>query len=127
MSNRKPYVRPMPRTWWLHHPFYRFYMIREATVLPLVFFTLSLTAGLICLVQGPQAWQGWLDYMAHPVVVLLNLVALIASLFHATTFFSMMPQVMPIRIKGKLLESKWVIGAQWGAVAVVSLIALVLI
>ena len=36
MSNRKPYVREVKRTWWKNHPFYRFYMLREATVLPLI-------------------------------------------------------------------------------------------
>ena len=39
MSNRKPYVREVKRTWWKNHPFYRFYMLREATVLPLILFT----------------------------------------------------------------------------------------
>ncbi|PSU38798.1 fumarate reductase subunit C, partial [Photobacterium frigidiphilum] len=43
MSNRKPYVREMTRTWWKDDPFYRFYMVREATILPLIFFTICLT------------------------------------------------------------------------------------
>lgn len=41
MSNRKPYIREVKRTWWKSNPFYRFYMVREATVLPLIVFTLS--------------------------------------------------------------------------------------
>jgi fumarate reductase subunit C len=124
MSNRKPYVREMNRTWWSNHPFYRFYMLREATVLPLVLFTVFLTFGLGALVKGPESWQTWLDFMANPFIVGINIVALLGSLLHAQTFFSMMPQVMPIRIKGKLLDKKLIVLGQWAAVAFISLIVL---
>ncbi|MDV2303540.1 fumarate reductase subunit FrdC [Vibrio cholerae] len=127
MSNRKPYVREMKRTWWKDHPFYRFYMVREATVLPLILFTLFLTVGLGSLVKGPEAWQIWLDFMANPLVIAINLVALAGSLFHAQTFFSMMPQVVPIRLGGKLVDRKIIVLAQWAAVAFISLIVLIVV
>ncbi|HGS4433259.1 TPA: fumarate reductase subunit FrdC [Vibrio cholerae] len=127
MSNRKPYVREMKRTWWKDHPFYRFYMVREATVLPLILFTLSLSVGLGSLVKGPEAWQTWLDFMANPLVIAINLVALAGSLFHAQTFFSMMPQVVPIRLGGKLVDKKIIVLAQWAAVAFISLIVLIVV
>ncbi|ANW24162.1 fumarate reductase subunit FrdC [Vibrio coralliilyticus] len=127
MSNRKPYVREVKRTWWKDHPFYRFYMLREATVLPLVLFTLFLTIGLGSLVKGPEAWQGWLGFMANPVVVAINIVALLGSLLHAQTFFSMMPQVMPIRLKGKPVDKKIIVLTQWAAVAFISLVVLVIV
>ncbi|MDW6004412.1 fumarate reductase subunit FrdC [Vibrio mangrovi] len=127
MSNRKPYIREVKRTWWKNNPFYRFYMLREGTVIPLIFFTLALTAGLLCLVKGPEAWQSWLNFMANPLVVAINIVALIASLFHAHTFFGMMPQVIPVRIKGKKLSTGIIVLGQWFIVAVISLLALVLI
>ncbi|MCG7489722.1 fumarate reductase subunit FrdC [Vibrio sp. Of14-4] len=127
MSNRKPYVREMTPTWWKSHPFYRFYMLREATVLPLVLFTICLLIGLGSLVKGPEAWQAWLEFMANPIVILINIVALIGSLFHAQTFFSMMPQVVPIRLKDKLIDKKLIIMAQWTAAIFISLIVLVVI
>ena len=127
MSNRKPYVREMSRTWWKDSSFYRFYMLREATVLPLIFFTICLTFGLGCLVKGPEAWQGWLNFMANPIVIILNILALAGSLFHAQTFFSMMPQVVPIRIKGKKLDKRIIVLAQWAVVAVITAIVLALV
>jgi fumarate reductase subunit C len=127
MSNRKPYVREIKRTWWNAHPFYRFYMIREATVLPLIFFTLCLIVGLGCLVKGPEAWNSWLGFMKNPVVGVINTLALFASLFHAHTFFGMMPQVVPVRVKGKLLSKRVVVLAQWAAVLVISALFLALI
>ncbi len=107
--------------------FYRFYMLREATVLPLILFTLFLTFGLGSLVKGPESWQAWLSFMSNPVVVAINIVALAGSLFHAHTFFGMMPQVMPIRIKGKLLDKKVIVLSQWAAVAAISLIVLIIV
>lgn len=127
MSHRKPYVREIKRTWWKHNPFYRFYMVREGTVLPLILFTLFLTVGLGALVKGPDAWASWLSFMSNPVVIVINLLALLGSLFHAHTFFGMMPQVMPVRIKGKLLDRRLIIGGQWAAVVVITALVLLLV
>ncbi|MCA2014717.1 fumarate reductase subunit FrdC [Vibrio tritonius] len=124
MSNRKPYVREMKRTWWQSSPFYRFYMVREATVLPLILFTLFITIGLGALVKGADAWASWLQFMANPVVIAINIVALAGSLFHAFTYFNMMPQVVPIRVGGKLLNKNIIVLSQWLIVAVISLIVL---
>ncbi|WP_456296386.1 fumarate reductase subunit FrdC [Vibrio sp. AK197] len=127
MSNRKPYVREVKATWWKSHPFYRFYMLREATVLPLILFTLFLTVGLAALVKGADAWQTWLNFMAHPIVIAINFVALAGSLFHAHTFFKMFPQVMPIRFKGKTVDTKVLVLGQWAAVAFISLVVLIIV
>ncbi|MEF1187330.1 fumarate reductase subunit C, partial [Vibrio sinaloensis] len=78
-------------------------------------------------VKGPEAWQTWLGFMANPVVVAINIVALLGSLLHAQTFFSMMPQVMPIRLKGKPVDKKIIVLTQWAAVAFISLVVLVIV
>ncbi len=127
MTNRKPYVRKMKATWWQKHSFYRMYMIREATVLPIILFTLFLTFGLGSLVKGPLAWESWLHFMANPIVIAINIVALAGSLFHAHTFFKMFPQVMPVRIGGKLVDTKILVLSQWAAVAAISLIVLFIV
>ncbi|MFW7523551.1 fumarate reductase subunit FrdC [Vibrio ostreicida] len=127
MSHSNPYMRPVKRTWWLKRPAYRFYMLREATILPLITFTLFLTYGLIAFLLGSNTWQGWLTFMTHPIVITMNMIALFASLLHAHTFFSMMPQVMPIRLRGKLVTKSIVVLAQWSMVALVSLIVLLVI
>ncbi len=127
MSNRKPYVREMKRTWWMKSPFYRFYMLREATVLPMIFFTICLTFGLGSLVRGAESWDSWLHFMANPIVIIINILALLGSLFHAQTYFSMMPQVVPIQIKGKPVDKKVIVLGQWAVVAVITVIALIVV
>ena len=43
-TKRKAYVRPVPSTWWKNLPFYRFYMLREGTAVPAVWFARDLWA-----------------------------------------------------------------------------------
>ena len=52
-TKRKPYVRPMTSTWWKKLPFYRFYMLREGTAVPAVWFSIELIFGLFALKNGP--------------------------------------------------------------------------
>ncbi|KKO44476.1 fumarate reductase [Arsukibacterium ikkense] len=102
-----PYQPVMHRYWWLQHRYFRLYMLREATVLPLLFFIGCLLYGLYCLGQSEAQWQGWLAFMAQPWVVLLNLLAFIASLFHAKTFFELFPRVMPLAPAGFMIAGQW--------------------
>jgi fumarate reductase subunit C len=112
-QGRRPYLPPFRRDWWLQLRFYRLYMLREATVLPLLFFVGCLIYGLYSLGQGPLQWQHWLEFMAQPWVIGLNVLTLAASLFHAKTFFELFPRVMP------LAPAKLMIAGQWlGTVAV---------
>ncbi|MCP1316143.1 MULTISPECIES: fumarate reductase subunit C [unclassified Halomonas] len=113
---------PLARTWWLKHRFFKLYMLREATVLPLVFFLLCLLAGMVALFKGPASWQGWVAFMGSPVVLALNLLALAASLYHAATFFVLFPRVMPLRIAGHRLPDTAIVVGQWVGVVVVALL-----
>lgn len=119
--SRKPYQPSMPADWWLKHPAYRFYMLREATVLPLLFFIGSLLYGLYCLSQGEASWLVWMNWLQQPWVMALNGLALVASLFHAFTFFRLFPQVMPLRLGSRTLPAGWMIAGQWFAVLLVFL------
>ncbi len=101
------YQPGMPRHWYLQHRYFRLYMLREATVLPLLFFIGCLLYGLYCLSLGEVQWQHWLAFMAQPWVVVLNLLAFLASLFHAKTFFELFPRVMPLAPAGLMIASQW--------------------
>ncbi len=126
-SPRKPYHPPMPRNWWTKHGYYRRYMLREATVLPLLFFVACVIAGLFSLARGEAAWLHWQAFMARPWVLLLNALALVASLYHAKTFFELFPRVMPLRIGSKTLPSLLLIMAQWGGTATVVVVLLLIV
>lgn len=73
-TKRKPYVRPMTSTWWKKLPFYRFYMLREGTAVPAVWFSIELIFGLFALKNGPESWAGFVDFLQNPVIVIINLI-----------------------------------------------------
>lgn len=106
-TTRRPYQTALPRTWWLKHRYYVFYMLREATVLPLLFFCGCLIAGFYSLSQGEQSWLNWLAFMATPWVIALNLFTFAASLFHAKTFFELFPRVMPLLPAPVMITGQW--------------------
>ena len=56
-TKRKPYVRPMTSTWWKKLPFYRFYIVREGTAVPTVWFSIVLIYGLFALKHGAESRQ----------------------------------------------------------------------
>lgn len=65
-TKRKPYVRPMTSTWWKKLPFYRFYMVREGTAVPTVWFSIVLIYGLFALKHGAESWAGYIGFPAKP-------------------------------------------------------------
>lgn len=107
--------------WWQKHEFFKRYMLREATVLPLVFLLCSLLAGVFSL-HDIARFSHWQAYMAHPLVILMHTLALAASLYHAATFFVLFPRVMPIRLGTYEVPAKLIVAGQWmGVLAVVLL------
>ena len=127
MQNRKPYVRPIARTWYAENNFFSWYMVRELTIVPLIIFTLNLAAGLFALVSGPSAFNAWVAFSSHPLMLIINVLALIGALYHAKTFFSMMPKVMPIKVGDKKVSDGTVVAVQWLLVLLVSVAILALV
>ena len=104
---RRPYLQPLSRSWWLKHSFFLRYMLREATVLPLLFFIGCLLYGLYCLAQSSAHWASFQLFMQQRWVIALNLLAFAASLFHAKTFFALFPRVMPLAPAWLMISGQW--------------------
>src|SRR6516225_7577854 len=58
--SRRPYLRQMPRGWWLRQPRYTAYMVRELTSLFIALYSVFLVLGLVRLAQGSAAWDDFL-------------------------------------------------------------------
>ena len=117
------YKPVLGRTWWLKNPAFKAYMLREATVLPLTFFILCMLAGIYSLLRGEASWLNWVAVMGNPLVLALNALALLASLYHAATFFVLFPRVMPIRLGDKNVPDNLIVAGQWAGVAGVFVLA----
>lgn len=93
---RKPYVQRQRADWWLRNPAYRRYMLREATALPLLLYTLLLMSGLYQFTRGETAFLAWLALLRSPWLLALHGVALAAALFHAVTWIALVPKILVI-------------------------------
>lgn len=101
-TKRKPYVRPMPSTV-EKLPFYRFYMLREGTAVPTVWFSIVLIYGLFALKHGAESWAGYIGFLQNPIVVILNLITLAAALLHTKTGLSWHRKLPILSLKAR----KW--------------------
>ncbi len=104
-NKRRPYLRPMAG-WWRSNPFFVRYMVRELTALFVGAYAIVLLVGLICLTLGEPAWEAWRSALESPTGFVLNLVALVALIYHAWTWFEIMPKTMPpIMVKGAAVSA----------------------
>ena len=126
MAARNTYVRPMAG-WYLRNPRFTTYLLREGTAVFLAIYAVILMWGLAALGGGPESYQGWLDFLASPLSILLHLVILVAACFHTYTWFQVAPKATPpVVVGGKRLPDMFIIGGGLAGFAVVSLIILVI-
>jgi fumarate reductase subunit C len=124
ISKRKPYRAPVSPGWWRELRFYRFYMLREGTAIPALWFSLELLFGLYALKGGPEQWQSFVGFLQHPIVLLLNLVSLAAALLHSKTWFELAPKAAIIMVKDEKLKPQPIIIALWIVTLIVTLAVL---
>ena len=106
-SKRNRYVREVKPTWWKKLDFYKFYVLRESTSVPTIWFCLELLYGLICLGNDTFA-TNFVNFLQNPIVVILNIITLGAVLLNSFTFFGMAPQMMNIIVKNERIDTKLV-------------------
>jgi fumarate reductase subunit C len=122
----RTYVRPMTG-WWQRNPFYRRYMLREATCVAVGVYAFELLVGVIRLSQGKGPFEGWMEAMASPIALVCNLVVLALVTFHAWTWFEVMPKTMPfVFVGGRNLPGRTIVTAGGLAAVVASLVLWIL-
>lgn len=126
MSSR-PYIRPVsPTRWWLAHPRYVRYMMRELSSLFIGAYMLVLAAGLYRLGQGPEMYAEWLAWLRGPVGLGLTVLTFLFTAYHTITWFQVTPKAMPLVVAGKRVPAAVIIGAHWAVFAMVSVVLWVL-
>jgi fumarate reductase subunit C len=123
-SKRKPYRQEMPANWWRQSAFYRFYMLREGTSIPTLWFGVLLLAGIICLKRGPESWEGFVGFLQNPLVLILNVITLLATLLHSKTWFELAPKAAIIIVKSQKVGPRPIITLLWAVTAIVTLVVL---
>ena len=91
----KTYTRPVTGTWWMRLPFYRWYMFRELSSLFITLYALVLLWGLAALARSQAAYERWLAVLDAPPLLLFHAVTLVLVIYHAWTWFKIMPKTLP--------------------------------
>jgi len=122
MADVKTYMRPMG-AWWRRNPYYGWYMLRELSCVAITAYALVLLAGLARLAQGPAAYAAWREGLASPAAVLFHIIALALVLYHAWTWFKVMPKTLPfITLAGRRIGDRAIVTAGVTAAAAASVL-----
>ena len=111
MPAPRTYTRPMTG-WWRRNPFYMRYMVREASSVFIVAYALVLLAGLARLAQGRAAFEVWLDGLTNPGSLAFHVITLALVVYHAWTWFKVMPNTLPfVRFGGRRVPDGAIVAA----------------
>ena len=123
--SRRPYKRPMSRTWYMDHPWYRNYMIREMSSVFIGLWTINLLLGLGCLAKSPLSWEGWMSFQSHPLMIGFSLITLALALYHSWTWFQAAPKAMALQIGEKKVAPRLITNAHLAAMIGISVIVII--
>lgn len=139
-SYRKPYNPPVKKlTWWLDNPFYIYYMVREGTAVLALLAVLEIVFGIfmlaLCEVGSAPTLTGvapyiWYlqNFLGNPVIIAINVVILVSQLFHAVTWFALMPKAVRVfmnKTTTDLVPEMFVMGSLYAAAAGATVVILI--
>jgi len=114
--------------WWKRDPYFIRYMAREVTALLVAAYAVVLLAGLVRLSQGEAAFNGWLQYLKTPWMLVFHLIALATFVYHTWSWFKIMPKTMPIMfVGGKRVQPGTITGTGLAAAVVACLAVLFIV
>jgi fumarate reductase subunit C len=91
----RTYRRYVSAMWWRRNPYYRWYMLREASCVVITVYALILLVGLARLRQGEVRYEDWLERLSRPWALAFHVVAFLLVTYHAWTWFKIMPKTLP--------------------------------
>ena len=92
-------------------------MLRELSSVFVAVFIVELLFLVRAVARGPAAYEGFLDTLANPLMIVLNVVALAFVLLHAVTFANLTPRAMVVRLRGRRVPSRAVLAERLPRVA----------
>ena len=119
MADVKMYHRPISTWWWVRKRSYFVFVMRELSSIFVAWFVAYLLMFIVAIGRSEEAYQDFLDFASFPLVVLLNVVAMVFVLLHVVTWFSLTPKAMEVQVRGRPVPAIAVIASQYvGLVAV---------
>ena len=114
------YKPRVSRLWWLRRRSYLVFVIRELTSVFVAWFVVFLLLLVRAVSQGEREYQRFLDLSATPWMLALNVVALFFVVFHTVTWFTLAPQAIVVRLRGRRVPGRLIVGLHFLAWALLS-------
>ena len=118
------YYPKMPSTWWLRHPAYFRFMMRELSSVFIAIFLVVFLVQIHQLSRGPEAYMAFVERLRSPGWIIFHIVALAFALYHSVTWFTLMGVVQVVRLGERQVPPRLVVAATFGLWAILSLIIL---
>lgn len=118
----QPYLRRMPIFWWLRKAAYTKFIVRELTSLAVAYGAVLLLILAGSAARGPEAFDGVVAWLGRPWVVVVNLLALLALLFHTVTWFNLAPKALVLKLGRRRVPDRALIAAHYLAWIVASIL-----
>ena len=106
--------------WWLLQWSYTKFMLRELSSVFVAYFIVMTLMQVRALDQGRSEYAAFQEFMTHPFVVLLNVVAFLFLLLHTITWFTLTPRAIVLRVGGKRVPDSLIIAPNYVAWLVIS-------
>src|SRR5712691_84199 len=114
----------MPANWWLQHPKYFLFMLRELSSVFIAIFLVVWLIQIAQLLRGPAAYSAFAQKLRAPGWIIFHIVAFLFALYHRVTWFEAAAKIVVIRRGEHRVPPEAVAGAGFTAGGVVSLVIL---
>ena len=116
----KTYRAPMSTYWWLDRAPYLKFILRELSSVAVAWFVIVILLLINALKQGADSYAAFQTWLANPLLIAINVIALFFVVFHAITWFNLAPKAMAVRVGGKRVPNILIAGPNFVAWIVIS-------
>jgi fumarate reductase subunit C len=96
--------QPMSNTWWLGRWNYTWFMLREWSSAFVAYFAVVTLMQVAAIAAGGKTYAQFEAWMQQPGIIILNIIAFIFLIFHALSWFHLVPPAMFPRKGGHKLS-----------------------
>ena len=113
--------RPRVSTyWWLGRWPYLKFILRELSSVSVAWFVVMTLLQIRALKGGPTSYAKFQEWLRHPVLMVINVIAFFFVVFHAVTWFNLAPQAMVVHLGSRRVPGAWLAAANYLAWALAS-------
>lgn len=106
--------------WWLGRWAFLRFILRELSSVFVAWFVVVTLAQIFALSKGAEAYARFQTWLTTPVILTLNVVALLFIVFHAVTWFNLAPKALVVHWRGRPVPGRWIAAGNYAAWLVVS-------